>query len=169
MNTGLPAHPGAYILEFRLPQPVELVVGRLGRATFPAGAGFYLGSARGPGGLKARLGRHLQPGELARLHWHIDYLHGLAQASAVAYIVLPGTAPHTPLECRWSQALAARPGASLPLHGFGASDCQAGCPAHLVMFAGEEKKSHPLLERPGWRQVLAEAAGLPLISARLPG
>jgi Uri superfamily endonuclease len=169
MNTDLPALPGAYILEFWLPQSVELAVGRLGRRRFPAGAAFYLGSARGPGGLKARLGRHLRPGEVARPHWHIDTLHGIAQRRAVAYLVQPGAAPGPPLECRWSHRLAELPGALLPLPGFGASDCRAGCPAHLVMFTGEEMGSHPLLEHPGWLQLLAEAAGRPLVSARLPG
>jgi Uri superfamily endonuclease len=169
MTTDLPALPGAYILEFWLAQPVELVIGRLGRAVFPAGAGFYLGSACGPGGLKARLGRHLRPGELARPHWHIDALHEVAQPRAVAYRVQMGTVPGPPLECRWSQTLVEQPGACLPLPGFGASDCRSGCPAHLVMFSGEVKESHPLLECPGWLDMLMEAAGRPLVSARLPG
>jgi Uri superfamily endonuclease len=165
----LPSLPGAYILEFWLPQPAVVIIGRLGRRSFPAGAGFYLGSACGPGGLKARLGRHLRPGDLARPHWHIDYLHGVAQPRAAAYLIQPQAAPGLPLECRWSRRLAALTGACVPLPGFGASDCRAGCRAHLVMFADEGKDSHPLLERPGWLQLLAEAAGRPPVSARLPG
>jgi hypothetical protein len=39
-----------------------------------------------------------------------------------------------PLECGWSQALLALPGACVPAAGFGASDCCSGCPAHLVHF-----------------------------------
>jgi hypothetical protein len=37
------------------------------------------------------------------------------------------------------------------------------------MFSGEVKESHPLLECPGWLDMLMEAAGRPLVSARLPG
>jgi Uri superfamily endonuclease len=36
------------------------------------------------------------------------------------------------LECVWSQALAALPGATIPVRGLGSSDCRSGCGAHLV-------------------------------------
>jgi len=163
----LPALPGAYVLEFYLPQATELVIGCLGRMRFPAGAGFYLGSARGPGGLKARLGRHVQPGKIDRPHWHIDYLHGFAQVLAAAYLVQLDSALATPLECQWSQALAELPGACVPLAGFGASDCRLGCMAHLVAFAGEQNDNHPLLGRSGWLRLLSDAAGMPLTNVRL--
>ncbi|HEX9029228.1 MAG TPA: DUF123 domain-containing protein, partial [Anaerolineales bacterium] len=55
----LPAAPGSYVLYLRLSQRLELGVGRLGRLSFPAGEYLYLGSAGGPGGLRARLGRHI--------------------------------------------------------------------------------------------------------------
>ena len=61
---------GAYILEFRIDEPVRITVGKLG--TFRLGTGwyYYVGSARN--GLRGRLLRHiLGPG---KLHWHIDYL-----------------------------------------------------------------------------------------------
>jgi Uri superfamily endonuclease len=153
----LPALPGAYVLELFLPQDADLAIGRLGRACFPRGAMLYAGSARGPGGLKARLGRHLQNGSVTHPHWHIDALRGIAQARAAAYWVSPEPA----LECLWSHALAQLPGSCIPLAGFGASDCRLGCPAHLVAFPGEEKDNHPMLERFGWLQSLAQVAGVP--------
>lgn len=165
----LPALPGAYLLELFLPEQVEITVGRLGRVCFPAGALFYQGSARGSGGLRGRLGRHLQPGRAIHPHWHLDYVLGLAQKRTVAYVVQLGAAPAVSLECRWSQALAQIPGSCVPLAGFGASDCRAGCPAHLVAFTALEKDNHPLLDRSGWLQLLAQAAGSPLTIARLPG
>jgi len=164
----LPALPGSYVLELFLTQDADLAVGRLGKARFPTGAVLYLGSARGPGGLKARLGRHLQNGKVTHPHWHIDTLRGIAQVRAVAYLVQPEVALVTPLECLWSQALAQFPGSCVPLPGFGVSDCRSGCPAHLIAFAGEKKDNHPLLERSGWLQALAHVAGAPLIIVRLP-
>jgi Uri superfamily endonuclease len=130
----LPAAGGAYVVEFHLEKAGILTIGKLGQAFFSAGLYLYMGSAAGPGGLRARLGRHLRPAA-ARPHWHIDYLHRAARPAACAYLALPpGGAPGSPLECLWSQALAALPGAGLPLAGFGASDCRAGCCAHLVHF-----------------------------------
>jgi Uri superfamily endonuclease len=164
----LPSLPGVYILELALTEDVTLDVGRLGRACFPRGALLYTGSARGPGDLKARLGRHLKDGRITHPHWHIDALHGVARPRAVAYLI----DSHPALECLWSQALAQLPGSCVPLLGFGASDCRSGCPAHLVAFAGEGKDNHPLLGYSGWLQRLSLLAGAPpsaLTIARLPG
>lgn len=38
-----------------------------------------------------------------------------------------------PMECDWSESLAAMPGIHVPAPGFGASDCQRRCPAHLFL------------------------------------
>jgi Uri superfamily endonuclease len=108
-----------------LDKSVSLAVGRLGRFTFPAGYYVYAGSARGPGGLSARLARHRRRGK--RLHWHVDYL--LARARLVeAWTVVSDRR----LECAWARAVMALPGAQVPVPRFGASDCR--CPAHLVFF-----------------------------------
>ncbi len=144
----LPPASGAYALALRLEHGIQLQVGKLGTAFFPAGVYFYLGSAHGPGGIRARLGRHLQGG--VRLRWHVDYLRAVAVPAAWAITTDP--APGLPWECTWSQRLAALPEAWIPLPGFGASDCRYGCPAHLIGLP---------LEAP-W-PVLAEAAlGVPL-------
>ncbi len=37
----------------------------------------------------------------------------------------------TPVECRWAKFLATVSGICIPVPGFGASDCQSGCAAHL--------------------------------------
>jgi Uri superfamily endonuclease len=120
----LPAGPGSYILCLRLEHAAPLRAGRLGDFTLPAGTYFYCGSAFGPGGLRARVLRHARPG--GKLHWHIDALREVADLVAVAWQV------QVRAECAWSQVLASRPGARVPIPGFGASDCQLKCPAHLV-------------------------------------
>jgi Uri superfamily endonuclease len=51
---------------------VRIRVGSLGTFTFAPGFYLYIGSARGPGGLRARIERHLRKDKVKR--WHIDYL-----------------------------------------------------------------------------------------------
>jgi Uri superfamily endonuclease len=128
----IPREPGSYLLWLHLPQPQGLSVGKLGFFNFPAGHYIYLGSACGPGGLQARLGRHLRGS--GQLHWHIDHLRAAAQVRGFGYAV---SATHSSKECDWSQQLAALPDASLPASGFGASDCRSKCAAHLVHFPGD--------------------------------
>jgi Uri superfamily endonuclease len=98
---------------------------RLGKVTLTAGQYAYVGSAHGPGGLRARVGRHLRVQKPR--HWHIDYLtaevpvqHVFALASAER------------LECTWVARLLGLNGADVPAPGFGSSDCRRGCPAHLL-------------------------------------
>lgn len=85
----------------------------------------YVGSAFGPGGVRARVDRHWQGGK-AR-HWHIDYLRPQADLRQVWY-----TYDTVRRECTWAEVLQAFPHASIPLNGFGASDCD--CAAHLIFF-----------------------------------
>lgn len=127
------ANSGAYRLCFRLLRPVAVEVGRLGLQRLPAGDYVYVGSARR--GLRQRLARHerLLRDKQGRLHWHIDYLlvhpaSRFLRAEAVA----GGD------ECRLGRALARRPGVSVPVPGFGATDCRRGCAAHLYRLSGDD-------------------------------
>jgi len=85
-----------------------------------------VGSAWGPGGLRARVGRHLRGSPHPR--WHIDYVRRVAAPVAV------WLAPDTHLECTWAQALLVHPALDIIVPRFGASDCR--CATHLV-FASE--------------------------------
>jgi Uri superfamily endonuclease len=113
-------------LVLRLKRSTTIDVGRLGRVRFSAGWYAYAGSARGPGGLAARISRHLRSPKPQR--WHVDYLREHAQPVQIWYAL--GARKR---ECAWVQALSGLPGASVPVRRFGASDCR--CPAHLVHFA----------------------------------
>jgi Uri superfamily endonuclease len=135
----LPDLAGTYALSFSLPEAVKICIGRLGWFDFPAGEYAYLGSARGPGGLRARLGRHLKIE--GATHWHIDYLRPHLKIRAVGYLTGGNN-----LECAWSQSLAAQPAARLPAPGFGASDCTRGCPAHLIAFPPGEPSPLAVLQ-----------------------
>ena len=121
----LPDGPGTYVLILRLPRLATIAVGRLGRFQFPPGWYAYVGSARGPGGLAARVARHLRSPK--PLHWHVDYLRAAARPEQVWY-----AAGIRRRECAWAAALSDLPGASIPVPRFGASDCR--CPGHLIHF-----------------------------------
>ncbi len=123
MIKALPSGTGAYILMIELDATLEPAIARLGPARLPAGRYAYCGSAYGPGGLRARIARHLRAAK--RAHWHIDRLTGAGRI--VAVYGLPGGR-----ECALFASLLATPGARVPLRGFGSSDCRT-CPAHLAV------------------------------------
>ena len=129
INLSIPSAPGCYALQLHLGNPQSLQVGRLGEYKFPTGDYIYLGSALGPGGLKARLGRHLR-GD-GRLHWHIDWLRTISVVSGYYFLET-----ELSLECHWSRALMTYLGVNVPVPRFGASDCrtsEGSCSAHLVL------------------------------------
>ncbi len=129
----IPTAPGGYLLCLGLSKPEWIQVGRLGSFCLTPGHYIYLGSAYGPGGLRARLGRHLRGN--GRMHWHIDALRQVGQVEVIGYRTDPiHTRLEAPLECQWSQILTGLPWASVAVAGFGASDCRYACPAHLVAF-----------------------------------
>ncbi|MDJ0653418.1 MAG: DUF123 domain-containing protein [Xanthomonadales bacterium] len=115
----LPATPGSYILVWRCTRAAAATAGALGRVELQPGTWLYVGSARGPGGLAARVRRHWRPA--GHQHWHMDYLKPLLQP--VEAWVAPG---RDNLEHRWAEVLACH-GTGVP--GFGCSDCR--CPSHF--------------------------------------
>ena len=117
--------PGTYALILRAASRQNVQVGRLGRLAMQPGFYVYVGSALGPGGLKARVGHHLRP--VKRPHWHIDYLRRETECVAVWYAY--GTVRQ---ECAWADAFSSLRGSTIPLPGFGSSDCR--CSAHLYFF-----------------------------------
>ena len=117
----IPDAPGAYALILRLARETCLDIASLGRPVLPAGLYLYAGSAWGPGGIRARVARHLRR-DKARV-WHIDRL---TEAAAVEEaIAIPGGR-----ECMIVDFVVAR-GARIPITRFGASDCRT-CQAHLL-------------------------------------
>lgn len=125
--SSLPDEPGTYALVLHLGHTSRLVVGALGPQIFPVGCYVYVGSAWGPGGLRARVERHLRGSE--RTHWHIDVLRRIATPIAL------WLSPQKHLECIWARYLAAQPGVAMPVSRFGASDCR--CPSHLFLLSRE--------------------------------
>jgi Uri superfamily endonuclease len=132
---------GTYIVWLNLQRARRIRVGSLGVIAFKVGHYAYVGSAFGPGGIRARLGRHFR--RRKKMRWHIDYLISVSQVQGawVAY-------GSQRLEHHWAGVLPGLAGAWLPVAGFGASDCH--CETHLTGFS----KLPPL-------NIFMENAGLP--------
>lgn len=113
---------GAYLLLLALSGPLALPQPALKSAVLRAGHYLYAGSALGPGGILARVLRHARQGK--RRHWHIDHL--TEAGTLTAALALPGMG-----ECDVVRSLLALPGVTVPVPGYGSSDCRA-CPAHLI-------------------------------------
>jgi Uri superfamily endonuclease len=128
------SQPGTYVIVLRADDARKLTIGRAGTLTIKPGYYLYVGSAFGPGGLRARVGRHLAGSGICR--WHIDYLR--AATEAVEAWMLTGDEK---MEHHWARMLADAPGVEMPMAGFGASDCR--CLTHLFYCgnsAGATKK-----------------------------
>lgn len=124
MTDSLPALPGTYAIVLRLAEPRLIAVGLLGISHhLTPGLYVYVGSALGPGGLRARITRHLR--RQKRPHWHIDGLTNIAHIVGVWL-----TVSSVRWECAWACALAELPSARIPIPGFGSTDCR--CPSHLL-------------------------------------
>jgi Uri superfamily endonuclease len=117
--------PGTYalLLDATEERPVE--VGALGAMRLRPGIYLYVGSARGPGGVRARVRRHARSGDEKALHWHVDYLRA-ATAWREAWVAYGDE----DRECAWARAAAGLDGAAVALEGFGASDCD--CTTHCL-------------------------------------
>lgn len=121
----LPPDPGTYILVLSLLKTHSIVVGKLGALHFLPGWYAYVGSAMGPGGVAARVNRHLKIEKKA--HWHIDYLRPCTHV--IGSIVATGKLKK---EHRWASHLTQSPFSGKPIKGFGCTDCR--CRAHLFYF-----------------------------------
>ena len=119
-----PTRPGAYLLLITLPAPLTVTLPRQRQATLPSGRYLYAGSAHGPGGLRARLARHMRPDK--KPHWHIDRLTKAGTIEG-AWTVPDGR------ECALVAALAFLP---VPLPGFGSTDCRC-CASHLLYWPAD--------------------------------
>ena len=119
---GLPDVPGIYAVTGLCPRAAWVELASLGRRRVAAGAYTYVGSAHGPGGIRARVGRHLSG--TARPRWHIDFLRPVLRPVAVWYAPVCRAQEHV-----WAEILSHGRGVRIPVPGFGASDC--GCVSHL--------------------------------------
>ena len=122
----LPDAKGCYALAIQLDAPVALALPHRPETTLQPGIYVYCGSAKGSGGLKARIGRHLATQKKSR--WHVDQLT-LAATDLAAVAFTTGS------ECELVETLRVSAGFAVPMKGFGSSDCRT-CDSHLFRFSG---------------------------------
>jgi Uri superfamily endonuclease len=122
------SHHSTYALVLRVIDNKLIDVGALGYLEFKPGFYIYVGSAFGSGGLRGRLTHHLSSSK--KSHWHIDYLRQQANLSTIWY-----TYDSVRREHQWAKVLVTMPEMSVPLPGFGSSDCR--CNAHLFFIPTE--------------------------------
>ena len=119
------ALPGTYTLIFSVSRKGQISIGKLGTLGLKTGFYIYVGSAFGPGGLKARIAHHCR--KAARPHWHIDYLSSFLELNEIWYSYDPVQREH-----QWAKIFLNARGSSVPLSGFGSSDCR--CKSHLFFY-----------------------------------
>ena len=115
---------GAYLLLLWLERPVRLAGSNPAR--LQPGWYVYAGSAKGSGGIGARLRRHFAREK--RLHWHIDRL--TVDAASIAALAVAGGD-----ECELVACLLGDPAFTAAAKGFGNTDCRV-CESHLLRFDG---------------------------------
>ncbi len=120
-STALDSQPGTYLLLIDLAEPLAFTL-RGKQMALPAGTYAYAGSAKGPGGIAARVARHMRKDKAP--HWHVDGLS--VAASRITALAFPGGS-----ECALMDRLLQSRLAEIPIAGFGSSDCRA-CQAHLA-------------------------------------
>ena len=104
-------------------------IGGLGSLPLNPGYYIYIGSAFGPGGLKARISHHKRLSKHPR--WHVDYLRTVTYLYGFWY-----TYDSIRREHQWAETMLRMKNASIPLEGFGSSDCS--CKSHLIF-----RHTHP--------------------------
>ncbi|MCD6457413.1 MAG: GIY-YIG nuclease family protein [Thermoproteales archaeon] len=124
----IPGEKGVYTLLIKIGEKIEADVGALGRVKLDEGYYLYVGSALGPGGLKARISRHFRKSK--KLKWHIDLLL-VSENSRIIGVFCALT--NEKYECKIVKRLIEL-GATAPIKNFGSTDCSENCPAHLLKY-----------------------------------
>lgn len=130
----LPSVPGIYLLVLEVTTRAVIQVGKLAKFAPEPGQYYYLGSAYGPGGLRARLRRHLRGG--SALFWHIDYLQVLADPVEIWTSFGPKEGEH-----QAARMLDGLSEFSAAMPDFGSSDCS--CPTHLFYQTATDLEKTP--------------------------
>ena len=120
-----PGFKGAYLLAFRLREPVRLDIPRLDAVRAMADWYVYAGTARGSGGIRSRVMRHFRTNK--KIHWHIDQL--TVQAAQMTALAVPDGD-----ECDLVRLLLRSRRFTTAIAGFGNTDCRR-CKSHLLVWS----------------------------------
>lgn len=120
----LPDGKGTYVLIACVSEMKRVEIGQLGKFDLVPGYYAYVGSAFGAGGLRARVGHHLE--STAAPRWHIDYLLRIAQPVEVWFSTSAEKHEH-----HWAELLEQEPRFRAPIPRFGSSDYHRSRSSHL--------------------------------------
>lgn len=125
--------PGTYILLVDVHNQVQVTVGSLRKQAFCQGLYAYTGSALGlySTSLSRRLLRHRRGDK--KKHWHIDYLLSHPKVAIVGIVAI---LTEQKLECKVNRFIKSEMMDSIPVLGFGSSDCR-DCESHLLLLRDE--------------------------------
>jgi Uri superfamily endonuclease len=124
-RTIITAESGTYALILFCSRAERVRIGKLGPLKLRRGFYVYVGSALGPGGVRARVAHHQKVSP--RPHWHVDYLRFHTRLDGIWY-----SHDQVRREHQWARLIHTLRGASVPAAGFGSSDCR--CETHLFFF-----------------------------------
>ena len=113
--------PGSYAVILENRKQATIDVGRRIQLAIEPGYYLYVGSAFGPGGLRARVGRHARPDKKRR--WHIDFIRAHMDFQYAWCSYSPVNQEHC-----WAGLLQTQMSYKA-LPGIGCSDCR--CETHL--------------------------------------
>jgi Uri superfamily endonuclease len=119
------SEPGTYALILHSHITGKVQIGHLGQIELVSGYYIYIGSAFGPGGVRARVSRHLRADKPK--HWHIDYLREFVTPLSAWISYEPEQLEHL-----WAQLFHDMSEVN-SIQGFGCSDCK--CYSHLFQTA----------------------------------
>lgn len=122
-----PTAPGCYLIWLCLERSTKLQ--KPEPHILPPGWYIYAGSAKGPGGLQARLRRHLQSEK--KIRWHIDQI----STQAIIHFAWGWQETDWPggSECTLVTELLDHQCMTQPIRTFGSSDCRV-CKSHLMAY-----------------------------------
>jgi len=128
---------GGYAIIIKIETNIDLSI-RRHEFSLAEGTYIYSGFALGPGGIEARIGRHIRTlrktmvnddATIGKAHWHIDWLLPLSGSYAIVY-----AESGTRTECLLVDAL--KKIGFEAVKGFGSTDCRSACGGHLL-YAGD--------------------------------
>lgn len=109
-----------YAIYLKLNDDQVISIGKLGEFSFPKGTYIYVGSAKR--NLTQRINRHKKVRK--KLHWHFDYLRPYGTITRII------TYDQRFEECALAENIRKKVAGSIPIKGFGSSDCKCG--SHLI-------------------------------------
>ncbi len=135
---------GTYTLAILVSAEKRINVGALGTRDFSKGYYAYTGTAFGKNAqsLAGRILRHLRKDDKKK-RWHIDHLL-VAKNVEIASVIAACT--EKKMECEINQHLKDRLHATIPVRGFGSSDCRKKCGSHLLYLGLDENVAERIAE-----------------------